>query len=890
MRSRARQGFWVQRFFGLLLIRDEERASALYYLLLFLLLGAGLALGRGTMDALFLKRYGIQYLPVMYAVLSVFLAALSLIYAAYVDRLSSERFFVILLGLLAALIGGSWLLMTFTRYDSVYPLYFLVYELASELLLLHAALYLSQNFDTLQLQRLSAPIFAGAQAGMIIGGLVLGLAAPVVGVRNLLLVWAALAGTALLLITVRHRRVGVSPFFYPGRRGRGSLRQSVEQVSQGLHFFRQSELFRMSSFALFFMVIAFFILCYSVNRVYTHRFTTTEELGAFFGWLTAATGASALLIQLFVTSKLLRRFGVKRVNFIFPVAGIASYLALLYSYNLPAAIMGSFTKDVLMPAIRRPARNVFLNALPDYMHGRVRALSVAIVLPLALVVVSTLLLLTQRRPNPAYFLVGGLLAVLAFAYFKLRVNRAYTATLLTSLREKLFLPATQVQNLASADREALLDELRRGLASEQHDICVPYARLLIEVAPTQAPDLVGHRIRTAAPALRDRLLRLLLASNAPVTSTFYDALTNADDHLRALILMALFERRDEHAKHHVPGCLRSTNPRLIAAGILGVERYDLPALKPEADKAWAALLAAPEDGPVIAGSELLARVPQSPHTGRIQNLLMHSSDRIRMAALEALAHQPSSSMPELASQLEALHTSGEPALRKGVARAGLVLNAVDRRRLFLSMLDDPHIAVREVVLNSLEHTEGHENMTDLLRAIVLNEECSPRAQDTALTALSRYPAPRQAYEQIAAHKIDRIEQLAAALHVVREAPASPPLLVHVLTERLSQTVDLLLRAISHFEDPGTITTIRAGLHSNDRRLVAQACETLRHGVNREFGARLGAVLTDAGQTGSPISATSGRLADVIAWCRQHGDPWLRACATNGAVPAQAPGN
>jgi len=880
----------VQRFFSLLLIREDERASAVYYLLLFLLLGTGLALGRGTMDALFLKRYGIQYLPVMYAVLSVFLAALSLIYAAYVDRLSSERFFVILLGLLVLLIGGSWLLMTFTTYDSVYPLYFLVYELASELLLLHAALYLSQNFDTLQLQRLSPPIFAGAQAGMIIGGLVLGLAAPTIGVRNLLLVWAALAGAALLLITLRHRRTGVSPFFFPGRKGRGSLRQSLEQVSQGLHFFRKSELFRMSSFALFFMVIAFFILCYSVNRVYTQRFTTTEELGAFFGWLTAATGTSALLIQLFLTGKLLQRLGVKRVNFIFPVAGIASYLALLSSYTLVPAIVGSFTKDVLMPAIRRPARNVFLSALPDYMQGRVRALSVAIVLPLALAVVSAILLLTQRRPDPSYFLVGGLLAVMCFAYFKLRVNRAYTAALLTSLREKLFLPATQMQNLAAADRETLLDELRRGLASDREDISVPYARLLIEAAPAHAADLIARRLRTADPALRDRLLRLLIASNAPVTSTLYDALADADDHLRTLILMALFERRDEHAKQYVADCLRAANPRLVAAGILGVERYDRSDLKPEAYEAWAALLAGPEDGPIIAGAELLAHIPHSPHIGKIQNLLRHSSDRVRLAALEALARQPSGSMPELVSPLEAMRASADPVLRACVARAGHVLDTADRRGLFLGMLDDPHVTVREVALGSLERSEGRQNMVNLLPEIVLDEENSPRAQETALMALLRYQAPRQVFEQVAANKIDRIERLAFAKQVVRDTPtqASPPLLGHVLTERLSQTVDLLLAAMSYFEDAGTIATIRAGLHSGDRRLVAQACETLRHGVSRELGARLGVVLTGSGRVGSRASAESSRIADVIAWCRQHGDPWLRVCATNGAMTAQAP--
>jgi hypothetical protein len=54
---------------NLLLIRPEERGPVLYFVAFFVLVGAGMALGRGTTDALFIKRYGVQYLPVMYMIL-----------------------------------------------------------------------------------------------------------------------------------------------------------------------------------------------------------------------------------------------------------------------------------------------------------------------------------------------------------------------------------------------------------------------------------------------------------------------------------------------------------------------------------------------------------------------------------------------------------------------------------------------------------------------------------------------------------------------------------------------------------------------------------------------------------------------------------------------------
>lgn len=165
-----------------------------------------------------------------------------------------------LLGALVVLLAASWALMTFSDLNAVYPFYFLVYELASELLLLHATLYMSQNFETQELKRLSPLIFAGAQFGTVVGGLFLALAAKPLGVANILIVWCLLLAAAMVMILRRHRYAGISPYFRPGRKGRGGFGQAMEQVVQGLKFSGRSELVRASSFALFFMVMAFFIL------------------------------------------------------------------------------------------------------------------------------------------------------------------------------------------------------------------------------------------------------------------------------------------------------------------------------------------------------------------------------------------------------------------------------------------------------------------------------------------------------------------------------------------------------------------------------------------------------------------------------------------------------
>jgi hypothetical protein len=210
----------------LLLVRQSEWPRLSYFFLLFFVISAGLAIGRGTADALFLKRFGIQYLPAMYLALGVLMLLISTVYAAYADRLSPERAFYIMLGGLALMLSCNWLLMALRVDLLAYPLYFLAFEISSELLFMHATLYFSANFDGEQSKRLLPMTLAGLQLGEMCGGLLL-TASPVIGVQGMVLVWSGLTAAAMAIVAVRHRSVGVSPFFHPGGAAAGCSARST---------------------------------------------------------------------------------------------------------------------------------------------------------------------------------------------------------------------------------------------------------------------------------------------------------------------------------------------------------------------------------------------------------------------------------------------------------------------------------------------------------------------------------------------------------------------------------------------------------------------------------------------------------------------------------------
>ncbi|NNG12804.1 MAG: hypothetical protein HKM88_06105, partial [Halobacteria archaeon] len=118
----------------LFLVHEDESREVLYFLLFFLLVSAGMAIGRSTAEALFFKRFGIEYLPLMYIIQSGLLAAASTLYAAFADRIPAESFFKALLGILVVLVGASWMVIANTGSTWIYPFYYLVYEVSSDLL------------------------------------------------------------------------------------------------------------------------------------------------------------------------------------------------------------------------------------------------------------------------------------------------------------------------------------------------------------------------------------------------------------------------------------------------------------------------------------------------------------------------------------------------------------------------------------------------------------------------------------------------------------------------------------------------------------------------------------------------------------------------------------
>ena len=861
----------------------------LYFVMFFLVLGGGMAIGRGTTDALFFKRYGIEYLPVMYILLGFLLFLTSTVYAAFADRLPPEKFFRILNIVLILLLLGAWISMSFFSYEHIYPIYFLIYEIASEVLVIHATLYLAQNMDAVQAKRLTPIILAGAQVGTIIGGLFLALSASQLGVQNLLIVWCVLLGISIFMITRHHRKTGYSLYFRHPRKNANKLKQSVQDITVGAKFMKKSDLLRYSSFALFFMVIVFYILCYSTNRIYNEVFKTEESLTAFFGVMVVITNSLALVLQLLVTNRVIHRFGIKTVNLFFPFSTILCYIALIFSFTLPAGIIASLNKDSIMPAFRNPVRNLFYNALPSFIQGRARAMSVVIVIPLALLVCGGILWATQRLDNPLYFLSIGFVLTCLYAYFNVRMNRAYVMEIVTHLKNSLFIPDKHEQNAIKSAGNDVLVELQKGVQHDDEQICIAYAKTLAATFPKQAAPILIARLQGATDSVRNQLFQALIPLGPDKFHEYlWHEYETADSHLQATIMKTLFKLGDEKAQSLIQNLLTNNNPRLQTAGIYGSVLHKRD--NQQAYQLWNNLLGSGKTGNILSALEILQEFDNDIHKVLIKidktiftRLLSNDNKRILKASLMAASLWPVNSMQALSSQLDKVYQKNDPDIRSHAVRCAHLLSSDDNQRFILKAIEDTHPLVREMAIDRFNDSNPRDSLVSWIKDKNLG---SPRTQSSILDKLVATGAPNVILEDIAVTKARDAEAISQALKTLHKHPQSlnfpsVELAAYALQERLEQFIDLTLQAMKSTEDPYTINIIQAGIKSKNKRIAAQSMEALRNLDNQSLAVILSNIMEDSSKIKTSTTGKKRQLKtpkDALEWCAKRHDPWLKACA------------
>jgi HEAT repeat protein len=518
-------------------------------------------------------------------------------------------------------------------------------------------------------------------------------------------------------------------------------------------------------------------------------------------------------------------------------------------------------------------------------------MSLAIVLPVSLAVCGILLWFLQKLDNPLYFLIPGATAAGAFIYFSVRMNRAYGRTLLTHLKEHLFLPEEQsATSLRHTGKETFASIM--GAVSRGDETSVSFARILADAYPQAAADHILPVIERTTPKVADQLLKVVSMTNDPAVYRFLVDHPNLHDaHFRATTLNILTRSRTRDAVPLLLQALDDPDPRIRATGIHGILSWPLVEHQIQAFGIWIALLNGSEKEQLVA-LELIPDIKhiETPATREtVEQACLTSSARIfstqssaaKSLILEAYSHWEGQGAGAVQKMITDALEDTDPGVRTSAVRCVHLLPQDQRYDKLERALGDGHARVRNVAVDTLGKDTSDVSQL-ALQWILEDNRGTPRAQNTLLDAVIE-SVPLSTLELIVGNKIEDAREIHRALVMIRgqhDAQNSTlKLLQHLLEERFQQILDITLTAMEPLCAHGVISTIRAGIRTLDDRYVANACEALHSIPHRKLSQPLGQLIQDAFMPARRTAITSPEsLEAVLESLAMRPDAWLQECA------------
>ena len=390
---------------------------------------AGLMIGQSGIEALFFARYGVEKLPQMYLVLggTMFLATIG--FAALLGRVGRGRACLSIPVALAIVVGAGRVALA-ADLSWITPVLWVVQGVAYFLVGLSVWGLAGIITDTRQAKRFFPLIGAGGVLGFVVGGLVTKPLASMLGTPNLLLVWIV----TLVLVTaigawlLAIAGAGTQPSVH-GRVG------ALDQLRHGLRYVRGSRLMRWLAVASVLFSLLFFSLYLPFSRAATARYPDPDELAGFFGLFFGISTGVAFLIAVFVTNRLLARFGVPTVMLVLPILYVAAFGVLAIQAGFTALAVFRFAQVAWMQGGATSSWEACINTVPADRRDQTRAFLYGGPTQVGTVLAGVVALVGERAFSPSTLYVVGLVAAVLATVAMIGVRRAYPLELVQALRE-----------------------------------------------------------------------------------------------------------------------------------------------------------------------------------------------------------------------------------------------------------------------------------------------------------------------------------------------------------------------------------------------------------------------------------------------------------------------
>jgi len=841
--------------------------------------------GKVARDALFLAHFAAVQLPYADIAVGVLVSFVVVIYLRVGRRTSLGNLMVASPLFFAANVALFWVLVHYSRLGWLYPAFYIWVGIFG--VLAPTQVWTMANFllTTREAKRIFGMVGGSAILGWIFGGYLSKTIAKAFGTESLLLAMAGLlvVCSALMAVASGGGKLRLDPERDPTTGVAGThqknLRDSIRSLFSSPYLLAIAGVICTSSFVTT-------LTGWQFKALAQQYFAGKNALAIFFGDFYFYAGLVALLFQLLLTTRLLRRFGIGSMLFVLPVMVLAGSAGLLIWGTIAAALFLKGGDQVLRYSVDRSTVELLYLPLPSRVKLKAKWLIDTLVWRLGdgLAGVVVLVFAAQLGWTPrqiswiAILLTVGWLAAVHVA------GKQYVAILQDSISQHR-LDAEQASTLA-LDRSTADLLAKKILTSDPGEIL--YALSLFEVERQRAAHpVVRGLLYHPSPEVRQKAVSILAAvGDKSVRPTIEALLKDPDAGVRTEAMLYLVY----HA--HV-------DPLTLLSEIGDYADYSVRS-------GVAAYLARPGEAQNIETARQIL-IGMSRETGE-------EGQRTRLEVARLLGELPDSFDPLLS---EILHDPAQPVAREAIRSVGALrkfplapaLVEILSNRNFSSDAAEALARFGDQVVSLLgSHLGDSSSPMDTRRAIpsILVSIGTPAAarvvcdnlleRDTALrfqmiSALNKIHQTHpeialdmQLVETVLAAEIMghyRSYQILAA--VCRPGDSDEPIL-HALRESMQQDLERIFRLLGLLYPHLDLHSAYFGLQSSNSTVYDNALEFLENVLKSQLRAILvplldgkvspeeKAVIADS-LVRSKVGSREQAVAELVA----SDDPWLKSC-------------
>lgn len=446
-------------------VRDGEVKIALLMQGYIFLIIATLLIIKPTINALFISELGAVNLPFGYLLVAVTAVISSYFYSKATERFSLLHIirFTITFSILSLIILGTLLHLDLIKGWVLYAFYTGV---AIYAVLATSQFWVLANlvFNVREAKRLFGFIGAGAITGGIIGGYLTTLLAPFIGNENLIFVAAFFLVLCFpILSTIWKTKVLSLNAFKQKKRIEVSNESPFKLVLSSKHLTYLAAI-------IFVGVITAKLVDYQFSYIAGQRISDSDELSSFFGFWLSSFNVLSLLLQLFLTRKIVGVWGVGFSLLLLPILVFVGGILFFVFPELWVVILLKACDASLKQSVNKSAVELIALPLPFQLKKKTKSFIDVVVDSVATGVAGCILifLIKGLEVPPVYIMAIILVLTFTWTYFVFKVRKEYFLSFRKNL--EAVVPETIKRKKAPVSKVSLLEGMynvfRDGQESE----------------------------------------------------------------------------------------------------------------------------------------------------------------------------------------------------------------------------------------------------------------------------------------------------------------------------------------------------------------------------------------------------------------------------------------